>query len=85
LFFYNDGDRSGTTVELDQGGNMVTLHDFAPGSLGHWTHIVSVGDRLFFYNDSNQSGTTVELDQGGNMVTLHDFAPDSLGHFTDIV
>jgi hypothetical protein len=28
-------------VELD-GGGIVTLHDFAPGSLGHFTHIVGM-------------------------------------------
>jgi hypothetical protein len=31
LHFYNSGDRSGTTVELNEGGNIVTKHDFAPG------------------------------------------------------
>ena len=40
LFFYNDSNLSGTTVELNQGGNIVTKHDFAPGSLGHFSHIV---------------------------------------------
>ena len=40
LLFYNDSNRSGTTVELDGGGGIVTLHDFAPGSLGHFSHIV---------------------------------------------
>jgi hypothetical protein len=40
LHFYNSGDRSGTTVELNEGGNIVTLHDFAQGSLGHFTNIV---------------------------------------------
>jgi hypothetical protein len=41
VFFYNDGDRSGTTVEFDQSGKISkTQHDFAPGSLGHFTHIV---------------------------------------------
>jgi hypothetical protein len=39
LFFYNNGNRSGTTVELDGGGGIVTLHDFAPGSLGFFTTI----------------------------------------------
>jgi hypothetical protein len=29
-------------VELDGGGGIVTLHDFAPGSLGHFTHIVGM-------------------------------------------
>jgi hypothetical protein len=42
LFFYNNGDRSGTTVELDDNGGIVTQHDFAPGSLGHFTHIVGM-------------------------------------------
>ena len=63
-----------------------TLHDFAPAALGHFSHIVTIGNRLFFYNDSEKSGTTVELDQGGNIVTKHDFAaPGSLGHFSHIV
>jgi hypothetical protein len=85
LFFYRDSDRSGTTVRITENGNMETLHDFAPGSLGHWSHIIAIGDRLFFYNDSNQSGSTVRLLDNGNMETLHDFAPGSLGHFSHIV
>ena len=85
LFFYDSGDRSGTTVELDGDGGIVTLHDFAPGSLGFFTNIVSDSGRLFFYNSSDRSGTTVELDSGGGIVTLHDFAPESLGSFTNIV
>jgi hypothetical protein len=84
LFFYNNGNRSGTTVQLDAGGGIVTQHDFAPGSLGFFTHIVSDGSRLFFYNSGNQSGTTVELDAGGGIVTKHDFAPGTLGFFSTI-
>ena len=42
LLFYSNLSRSGTTVELNEDGNMVTLHDFAPGSLGAFTHIVGM-------------------------------------------
>src|SRR5437660_953087 len=81
LFFYNSSDRSGTTVRLDDGGGIVSLHDFAPGHLAFFTHIVSGGSRLFFYNSSDRSGTTVRLDGGGGIVSLHDFAPGHLGFF----
>ena len=39
LFFYNSGNRSGTTVQLNGGGGIVTQHDFTPGSLGFFTSI----------------------------------------------
>jgi hypothetical protein len=39
LFFYNNGNRSGTTVQLDDGGGINTPHVFAPGSLGFFTNI----------------------------------------------
>jgi hypothetical protein len=42
LLFYSNLSRSGTTVELNEDGNIVTLHDFAPGSLGAFTHIVGM-------------------------------------------
>jgi hypothetical protein len=42
LFFYNSSDRSGTTVQLDADGGIVTLHDFAPGSLGFFTKIAGL-------------------------------------------
>jgi hypothetical protein len=40
LFFYNSGDRSGQTAELDAAGNIRTVQKHDPGRLGHWTHIV---------------------------------------------
>ena len=40
LFCYNSSNRSGATVRLDGGGGIVSLHDFAPGSLGFFTDIV---------------------------------------------
>jgi N-acetyl-anhydromuramyl-L-alanine amidase AmpD len=85
LFFYNSGDRSGQTAELDAVGNIRTVQKHDPGSLGHWTHIVPVGSRLFFYNSGDRSGQTAELDAVGNIRTVQKHDPGSLGHWTHIV
>jgi hypothetical protein len=37
--YLHSSNRSGTTVQLDAVGGIVTQHDFAPGSLGFFTTI----------------------------------------------